>query len=949
VIDKAAMRILLVEDDEPIAEALVANLSEQNYVVDVATDGEVGWNLIEACAYDLILLDLMLPKVDGITLCHRLRAEGYQMPILLVTAKDSTEDKVKGLDAGADDYMVKPFKVAELTARIRALLRRGNSPLPPVLEWGQLQLNPSTCEVHFGGKPVTLTPTEYRLLELFLRNSNRVYSRSAILDHLWSFEEPPAEDTIRAHIKGLRQKLKAVGAPADLIETVYGLGYRLKALPTGAPGPRAIDVLVAGLDGELVEQLRQRLSEVEICSVQTGEETLEQLGAKRWSLLTIAHRLSNPAAVEVLRQAGTKGLTDNLPIVYCVPDGTDTEAIAATGKKRKTKAKKGERRKTKGGSEAIAFVGDPVDGETLVRQIADTLQLSLNDPPSLTEAQKQQTQAAVAKVWERFKDRICDRVTIVEQAAIALKKGHLDNELRQSAHHEAHKLVGSLGTFGFNEGSQLARQVEQLLDCAEVPEEKALYFADLVVQLRAEIDDKRRDEDRNHKGSQDERPLLLVVDDDRELSEPIAQEAGRWGMKVLVARQVAQAREAIARRRPDVVLLDISLPVDPGGASDNGATPEALEAIPLETDCTNEEDRKQEGLKLLEELTNRTPPVPVLVSTVHGSVEDRLEVARLGGRAFLEKPVPPSQVMEAVTQVLQRTHTTEAQVMVVDDDPQILTLLRTFLEPWGMRLITLSDPQRFWDTLELSTPDLIVLDVEMPHMSGIELCQVVRNDPRWSGLPVLFLTGHTDPETVHQVFASGADDYVSKPIVGPELVTRIVNRLERTQLLRNMAETDALTGVANRRKSTQELGKYLHQAERHDRPLCLAILDLDRFKQVNDRYGHATGDAVLRQFGKLLLRTFRSEDVVARWGGEEFIVGMYGMTKHEGLKRLNQVLQMVNHDLSVGPPEDRFYVTFSAGISEYPEDGKDIQSLYRTADKALYQAKDRGRNCVLAY
>ncbi len=221
------MRILLVEDDGRIANALAEALTDQHYVVDVAVDGQVAWNFVEAFPYDLILLDLMLPKVDGVSLCQQLRCNGYSIPILMLTAKDTSTDKVLGLDAGADDYVVKPFDLKELMARIRALLRRGNSTLLPVLEWNSLRLNSSTCAVTYQGQPMHLTPKEYRILELFLRNSHQAFSRSEILKHLWSFEEPPGEETVKVHIRSLRQKLKSLGA-ADFIETVYGLGYRLK-------------------------------------------------------------------------------------------------------------------------------------------------------------------------------------------------------------------------------------------------------------------------------------------------------------------------------------------------------------------------------------------------------------------------------------------------------------------------------------------------------------------------------------------------------------------------------------------------------------------------------------------------------------------------------------------------------------------------------------------------
>lgn len=222
------MRILLVEDDERITKALAEALMDHHYVVDVVHDGQIGWEFMESAPYDLIILDVMLPGLNGIQFCQRLRKQGKSTPVLMLTAKDTSADKVLGLDVGADDYVIKPFDLQELLARVRALLRRGNSALPPVLEWGSLRLDPNSCEVTYAEKLLSLTPKEYGLLELFLRSPGRVLSREIILEHLWSFEDIPGDDTVKTHIKRLRQKLKIVGVPSTLIETVYGLGYRLK-------------------------------------------------------------------------------------------------------------------------------------------------------------------------------------------------------------------------------------------------------------------------------------------------------------------------------------------------------------------------------------------------------------------------------------------------------------------------------------------------------------------------------------------------------------------------------------------------------------------------------------------------------------------------------------------------------------------------------------------------
>jgi two-component system, OmpR family, response regulator len=222
------MKILLVEDDEWIAEPLAEALTDQCYVVELAIDGRAAWELLQVFPYDLVILDVMLPQLDGMTLCAKIRQTGYATPILMLTAKDASQDKVAGLDAGADDYVIKPFDLAELMARVRALLRRGMHVMPPILEWGSLQLDPANCAAQYDRQPLSLTPKEYSLLEFFLRNPGRILGANEILDHLWASADPPGKETIKTHLRAVRQKLSVVGAPHDLIETVYGLGYRLK-------------------------------------------------------------------------------------------------------------------------------------------------------------------------------------------------------------------------------------------------------------------------------------------------------------------------------------------------------------------------------------------------------------------------------------------------------------------------------------------------------------------------------------------------------------------------------------------------------------------------------------------------------------------------------------------------------------------------------------------------
>ncbi|WP_413173520.1 response regulator [Anabaena azotica] len=367
------MKILIVEDDELNAYALTSVLTDQNYAVEVATDGNAAWDLVATYDYDLILLDVMLPKLDGISLCRQIRSSGKPVPILLLTGCDTSHEKAIGLDAGADDYVVKPFEPEELVARVRALLRRGGAASQPILEWGNLRLDPSSCEVTYNQNLLSLTPKEYALLELFLRNNRRVFSCGMILEHLWSYEDTPGEEAVRTHIKGLRMKLRAVGANSDLIETVYGIGYRLK-----------------------------------------------------------------PQEDDGVEETGT------------------------------------------GGSKTARGVD---------------------------EQKSQQTLTAIADIWQRFRGRIDEQISILEQAAQGLNP-----ELRLQATREAHTLAGSLGTFGLDHGSELARKIEKLLKSGKTlnPTETT-NLQNWVKLLRQEIEAKNQ-EHITSSATTNKLPLVVVAE-----------------------------------------------------------------------------------------------------------------------------------------------------------------------------------------------------------------------------------------------------------------------------------------------------------------------------------------------------------------------------------------------------------------------------------------------------
>ncbi|MDD4938074.1 MAG: response regulator transcription factor [Candidatus Shapirobacteria bacterium] len=223
------MKILVIEDEHLIANSLKKGLEQEHYTVDITFDGITGFDLASSGDYDLILLDLMLPGMDGLTICQKLRSDNNQTPILMLTAKSQLEDKINGLNSGADDYLTKPFAFEELLARVRALSRRPQKANGKILTVGKLSLNTSTFEVTRSGKNIQLSNKEYSLLECFLRHPNQILNKDQLIQYVWSYESDILPNTVEVYIRNLRQKIDLpFKKETPLIKTIRGFGYKLE-------------------------------------------------------------------------------------------------------------------------------------------------------------------------------------------------------------------------------------------------------------------------------------------------------------------------------------------------------------------------------------------------------------------------------------------------------------------------------------------------------------------------------------------------------------------------------------------------------------------------------------------------------------------------------------------------------------------------------------------------
>lgn len=668
------MRILLVEDDPVLAKVLSRRLIEHRYAVDIVSDGLAAWDYASTYEYDLLVLDVLLPKLDGISLCQRLRSTGDTTPILLLTAQDTSVAKVMGLDAGADDYVVKPFNDAELIARIRALLRRSSTNPLPILTWGDLWLNPSTCEVTYGEQPLTLSAKEYALLELLLRESQHVFSNEEILESLWSSAEFPVDATVRSHIRRLRQKLTAAGAPPDLIATAHGRGYYLKPLTPE----------------ETIASSRDPVSDVpmEVCGDRDVDPAADRLCC---SIPSDPACLDNPSAPSPVSRS-------NDPSSAPLPDRASKLA---------------------------------------------------------------QYQAMLHQIWLESQDKLRQQVQLLRETIATLQSRSLAPIEQEKANRAAHSLAGTLGTLGQLAGMERARELEQwlhgdvVLSAEDEPHLQALVEA--------------LDRDLAHPGSSDPpatlaAPWLLVVEADAELCDRLSLAAMQQGWVTQTRSTLAAAQDWLSHQEHTQDPLPIGLVLGlPSAGNQTLATRLGI-------------------LQFLQAVSQQYPALPIVVLSATTSGRDRLEIVRRGAKSVLPRSIAPTQVMETIQHLRQASQLLQGtRVMLVDDDPILLRTLTTQLQSWGLDVSALNDPQQFWHVLESLRPEVLILDVQMPEMTGLELCQVLRSDPRWQQLPVLFLSIFADPQIQHQAFALGADDYLCKPISGIDLAHRILNRLQRIQ------------------------------------------------------------------------------------------------------------------------------------------------------------------------
>ncbi len=641
-------------------------------------------------------------------------------------------------------------------------------------------------------------------------------------------------------------------------------------------------VLIAMIPENIAEWIEIRLGGIRVVSRDSVAMSLEAMQADTWDLILIQHTEFGPQESEEL------GSLDLLEAIRQTDKGQDTPVIYVLD----SPPSRTLMNQLVDTYQVARILVHPLDPEDLLVEVSRTLRLSQINPGD-------ERTTALKKLWQKFLPTTISRIETLENMGIALVEGRDDQALLVKAAGEAHKLAGSLGSFGYPQGSVLASRLEQMLS-EEVSVDRIPEFTDLVLKLRSLI---------NTPGAvikQSVEPLgqqVLLLDAP---GQPIQLPVKQRNFELLRSEHPGQAIKHLQDSRPGAIIVHLGV-------------------------STEEEER----FEFLRNASRRHPDLPVLVLLPETDLEHRVKALRNGAQYLLDSTAPAGQIQDAIDRVLQQKLERIPRVLILDDDPVFNASVEDLLTRAGMRAQAIVSPADLMETLHSFKPDIALVDINLPIMSGIEVCRLLRGLSRWNALPIVLMTAEKQSDTVIKVFRCGADDYVAKPVVGPELIARIRNRLERQQTVIDLGSTDPVTGLASWTRARPRLRSFLDLSRRSGQPLTLVLLELDDLKNMSPQ----SADRELACLGQTFGNSFRSEDTVAKYVGDRLILGLYGMRLSDGLERLNGLLLRYS---------ERWGKTFSAGLATFPQDGDSLDSLINMADRALEKAQGLGGGRVVS-
>ena len=507
-----------------------------------------------------------------------------------------------------------------------------------------------------------------------------------------------------------------------------------------------------------------------------------------------------------------------------------------------------------------------------------------------------------------------------------------------------HKLAGSAGTFGCPELGAAARDLEIRVqrwlegEHPESSETRAVHAGvhalrglvptmQTVSETASEAAPKTTPKSllakapdslpANTASKRQEEPVeICLVEDDQELADNLKRAFGHFGYRVDHYERLPDAAEAMLHSPPDVLILDVTFHAD----GLNTIEQVALSPVYHDLHC------------------------PLIFLSDQDDFEIRVQAARVGAEGFFLKPLDIPKLIDRVELTVKHLQTFPYRLLIVDDDEDLADHYALVLRGAGMEAKALSTPKRILEIMEEFQPELVLMDVAMPGYSGMDLARVIRMHEQWTSLPIVYLSAETDRDRQLSALSSGGDDFLTKPIADHHLVAAVSVRAARMRQLNDLMVKDSLTGLLKHSRIKELIAVEFARAKRDQTPLCVAMLDIDLFKNVNDTYGHTVGDQVIKALAHLLKQRLRKTDAIGRYGGEEFAAVLPRCEADSALELLNDIRERFK-DIRFTADDQVFSVTLSAGVvtaARYP----DASDLLAAADEALYEAKRGGRDRV---
>lgn len=506
-----------------------------------------------------------------------------------------------------------------------------------------------------------------------------------------------------------------------------------------------------------------------------------------------------------------------------------------------------------------------------------------------------------------------------------------------------HGLAGSAGTFGFarlgqqasdleirltayikdikggasgQEFSPLAAGIRELLRWAALDPKDGESLPDPQQAASSAAQAAQTTEAAGSDRDADARRLIYLVDDNAGAATGIATQFRDFGYEVMTVGGPDELEQAIRQQPPAAVVMDLAFP--------SGILAGAAQIARIKAGSAH--------------------PFAVIFISTRSSFEARLATVKAGADGYFSKPLDMVALVDLLDRLVAREEEKAGRILIIDDEVETADYHATLLRQAGMEVRTLYKVEDILQVMGEFRPELILMDVYMPACDGIEVARVIRQDALYLDVPIVFLSSDSNLDNQAAAIASGADEFLTKPIRPLHLISAVASRVKRYRELRSLIMRDSLTGLFNHSAVTEHLARELATARRMQKPLSLAMIDIDRFKSVNDSYGHPVGDQVIRALSRMLQQRLRRSDIIGRYGGEEFVVIMPHTPAAAAVPVLDQIRASFSNIRHHAEHQD-FSVTFSAGVAEIASD-IDAEELLRRADVALYQAKNDGRNQI---